>query len=128
MPPGLKPGPNLMRLATMTAQTLAETPFGVVGPPPPPPPWLVRLLLTGGALVAGFLARAAFRRWRNPGKDEDTDRPVEQPDHIGAEPHSRPVEVTVEPVPVNTRTRAVRLEPHPDPGIQTIQTLEEVTP
>jgi hypothetical protein len=130
VPPGLKPGPNLMRLATMTALTLAETPFGVVGPPPPPPPppWLVRLLLTGGALVAGFLARAAFRRWRNPGKDEDTDRPVEQPDAIRAEPHSRPVEVTVEPVPDNTRTLAVRLEPHPDPGIQTIQTLEEVTP
>ena len=126
VPPGLKPGPNLMRLATMTAQTLAETPFGVVGPPPPPPPpWLVRLLLTGGALVAGFLARAAFRRWGKPGKDEDTDRPVEQPDDIRAEPHSRPVEVTVEPVPDNTRTLAVRLEPHPDPGIQT---LEEVTP
>jgi hypothetical protein len=121
VPSGLKPGPNLMRLATMTAQTLAETPFEVVGPPPPPPSWLVRLLLTGGALAAGFLARAAFRRWKKPDGDEDTDRRVEQPDAIRAEPHSRPVEVTVEPVPDTTRTLAVRLEPHPDPGIQTIQ-------
>jgi large repetitive protein len=126
VPPDLKPGPNLMRLATMTADTLAEAPFEVVGAPPPPPllpPWLVRILLSAGALAAGFLARAAFRRWGKPDEDGGRDRTVQQPDDLRAEPHARPAEVTVEPVPDNTRTLAVRLEPHPDPGIQTIQTL-----
>ena len=134
VPPGLKPGPNPMRLATLTAETLAEAPFEIVGPPPPPPPllppWLVRLLLSAGALGAGFLARAAFGRWGKSVEDrsKERDRSVERLDDLRAEPHTRPVEVAVEPVPDNSQTLTVRLEPHPDPGIQTVQTLEEVTP
>ena len=34
-----------------------------------------------------------------------------------------PVEVTVEPEHDNTRTFSVRLEPHPDPGTQTLQEM-----
>ena len=134
VPPGLKPGRNPMQLATMTAATLAEAPFEVVVPPPPPrpllPPWLVRLLLSAGAVVVGFLARAAFGKWGKSAGDRDKQkgRSVERPDDLRAEPHTSPVEVAVEPVPDNTRTLAVRLEPHPDPGIQTVQTLKEVTP
>jgi len=87
---------------------------------------LVRLLLSAGALAAGFLARAAFRRWGTSAEDWERrrDRSVEQPDDLRAWPHTRPVEVAVEPVSDNTRTLAVRLEPHPDSGIQIIQTLE----
>jgi Bacterial Ig domain len=134
VPPGLKPGRNPMQLATLTAATLAEAPFEVVGPPPPArpplPPWLVRLLLSVGALGAGFLVRAAFGKWGKSAGDrgKQRGRSVERPDDLRAEPHTSPVEVAVEPVPDNTRTLAVRLEPHPDPGIQTVQTLKEVTP
>jgi len=134
VPLGLKPGPNPIRLATLTADTLAETSFEVLGSLPPPrpllPPWLVRLLLGAGAVAAGFLARAAFGKWGKSAEDQERreDRSVEQPDDLRARPYTRPVEVAVEPVPDNTRTLAVRLEPHPDPGIQTVQTLEEVTP
>ena len=134
VPRGLKPGPNLMRLATLTADTLAETSFEVLDALPPPgpllPPWLVRLLLSAGAVAAGFLARAAFAKWGKSAEDRERrrDRSVEQPDDLRARPYTRPVEVAVEPVPDNTRTLAVRLEPHPDPGIQTVQTFEEVTP
>ena len=134
VPPGLKTGRNPMQLATMTAATLAETPFEVLGSPPPPrpllPPWLVRLLLSAGVVAAGFLARAAFGKWGKSAEDRDKQRgrSVERPDDLRAEPHTSPVEVAVEPVPDNTRTLAVRLEPHPDPGIQTVQTLKEVTP
>jgi hypothetical protein len=131
VPPNVKPGSNPMRLITLTAETLAQTPFEVVGapsppppPPPPPPSWPVRLLLSAGALAAGFLGRAAFRKWGKGDEGRPRDRPVDLPDDLRAEPHTRPVEATVEPVPDNSRTLAVRLEPHPDHGIQT---LEEVT-
>ena len=124
VPPGLKPGRNSVQLATMTAATLAEAPFEIVGPPPPPrpplPPWLVRLLLSAGALGAGFLARAAFGKWGKSAGDRDKQRgrSVEQPDDLRAEPHTSPVEVAVEPVPDNTRTPLLGWAPprprHPD--------------
>jgi hypothetical protein len=134
VPPGLKPGLNPMRLATLTAEILAEAPFEVVGSLPPPrpllPPWLVRLLLSAGAVGAGFLARAVFGKWGRSVEDRDKERgrSVERPDDLRAEPHTHPVEVAIEPVPDNSQTLTVRLEPHPDPGIQTVQTLGEVTP
>src|SRR4029453_176236 len=66
VPKDAKPGPSILRLTTMRAQTVAEGPFQVV---PPDPLWLRllrRLLIGAGALVAGALARAAFRPWRPP--------------------------------------------------------------
>ena len=116
---GVKRGRRLW-LATQSAQTLAEQPFEVVGGPIP---WPVRLALGAGALVVGALARIASRRWQASREERRGRRPAEQPD-VRAEPHTRPVEVDVEPVPDGTRTVAVRLQPHPDPGTQA---LNEVT-
>ena len=102
----------------MRAQTVAEGPFQVV---PPDPLWLRllrRLLIGAGALVAGALARAAFRRWRR-----SRGRVGELPEDFRVEPHPWPVEVTVEPEHDTTRTFTVRLEPHLDPGNQTLQEM-----
>jgi hypothetical protein len=77
------------------------------------------LLLIGAvALLAGALARAAFRRWR-PSRARS--RVGELPEDFRVEPHTSPVEVTVEYVLDGTRAFTVRLEPHPDPGTQTVQ-------
>jgi hypothetical protein len=67
------------------------------------------------------LARIAFRRWRASRGQRSGRRPAELPDDVRAEPHTRPVEVGVEPVPDGTRTFTVRLQPHADPGTQTLQ-------
>ena len=120
-PKDAKPGPGTIRLATMSAQTLAETPFEVV------PPGLglpLKLLISAGALLAGALARIAFRRWRTS-QEQRRQRRLSQLDDLRVEPHTSPVEVGVEPERDNTRTFTVRLEPHPDPGTQTVQ---EMTP
>jgi hypothetical protein len=117
VPEEVKRGRSSLRLATMSAQTLAERPFEVVGGPIP---WPVRLALGAGALLVGALARIAFRRWRASRDQRPGRRPPELPD-VRAESHTRPVEVSVEPVPDGTRTFAVRLQPHADPGTQTLQ-------
>jgi len=118
VPKSVKPGRSTLRLATQIAQTLAEQPFEVVGGAIP---WSVRLALGAGALLVGALARIAFRRWRASREQRSGRRPAELPDDIRAEPHTRPVEVGVEPVPDGTRTFAVRLQPHADPGTPTLQ-------
>jgi hypothetical protein len=120
VPKDAKPGPNVMRLTTMGAQTVAETPFEVV---PAGVSLALKLLIGAGALVAGALARAAIRRWRVPKEERARPEPDPPPEDIRAEPHTRPVEVTVEPEHDNTRTFTVRLEPHPDPGTQTLQEM-----
>jgi hypothetical protein len=117
VPKDVKPGRSSVRLATLSAQTLTERPFEVVGGPIP---WPVRLALGAGALLVGALARIASRRWRASREQRSGRRPAELPD-VRAEPHTRPVEVGVEPVPDGTRTFAVRLQPHADPGTQTLQ-------
>jgi len=117
VPKDAKPGPSVMRLTTMGAQTVAETPFEVVSAGLSLP---LKLLIGAGALAAGALARAAFRRWR-PSRGRS--RVGEFPEDFRVEPHTRPVEVTVEPEHDNTRTFSVRLEPHPDPGNQTVQEM-----
>ena len=114
VPGDAKRGRSSVRLATQNAQTLAERPFEVVGGPVP---WPVRLALGAGALLVGALARLAVRRWR----ERPSRRLAELPDDVRAEPHTRPVEVGVEPVTDGTRTFAVRLEPHADAGHQTLQ-------
>jgi hypothetical protein len=120
VPKDAKAGPSTMRLATMSVQTIAETPFEVV---PPGLSLLLKLILGAGALLVGALARAAFRRWRaSQGKParQELDPP---PEDIRAEPHTSPVEVTVEPNRDATRTFTVRLEPHRDPGSPTVQEM-----
>ncbi|HEX8132341.1 MAG TPA: Ig-like domain-containing protein, partial [Actinomycetes bacterium] len=114
VPGNAKRGRSSVRLATQNAQTLAERPFEVVGGPIP---WPVRLALGAGALLVGALARLAVRRWG----ERRSRRLAELPDDVRAEPHTRPVEVGVEPVTDGTRTFAVRLEPHADAGHQTLQ-------
>jgi Bacterial Ig domain len=118
VPGNAKRGRSTLRLATQNAQTLVERPFDVVGGPIP---WPVRLALGAGALLVGALARIAFRRWRASREQRSGRRPAELPDDVWAEPHTRPVEVGVEPVPDGTQTFAVRLQPHADPGTQTLQ-------
>jgi len=123
VPKDAKPGPSILRLTTMRAQTVAETPFEVV---PPDPPWLRllrRLLIGAGALLAGALAQAAFRRWRTAQEQRRQRGLSELPDGFRVEPHPSPVEVTVEPEHDTTRTFTVRLEPHPDTGTQTLQEM-----
>jgi hypothetical protein len=85
---------------------------------------LASLSLGAAVLVAGALARVAFRRLRTSHEQRSGRRSAELADDFRAEPHTRPVEVTVEPVPDSTQTFTVRLVPHPDPGTQT---LREVT-
>jgi MFS family permease len=91
---------------------LSTTPSQLESPSAP-------LLLVGVvALLAGALARAASRRWR---LSRHARRASELHDDLRAEPHTSPVEVAVEYVRDGTRTFTVRLEPHPDPGTQTVQ-------
>jgi hypothetical protein len=80
------------------------------------------LLTAAAALLAGATARAAFRRWA-PRYARAPREPDQPPEDIRAEPHTGPVEVTVEPYRDNTRTYTLRLEPHYDPGIQTVQMM-----
>jgi hypothetical protein len=61
---------------------------------------------------------------RRPDK-QPSRRPANPPDDIRAEPHTRPVEAAVEPAHDNTRTFSVRLEPHPDPGAQSVQEVAQ---
>jgi hypothetical protein len=117
--PGLSP----VRLAATSGQILAEAPFQIV-PPPPPLPWPLKLLIGAGAFLAGALARIAFRRWRSS-QEQRRQRRLSQPEHIRVEPHTSPVDLTVEPELDHTRTFTVRLEPHHDAGTQTLQ---EMTP
>ena len=119
VPKDAKPGPSPIRLATMSAQTVAQTPFEVV---PPGLSLPLKLLISAGALLAGALARIAFRRWRTS-QEQRRQRRLSQLDDLRAEPHTRPVEVSVEPEHDSTRTFTVRLEPHPDPGNQTVQEM-----
>jgi hypothetical protein len=120
VPNDAKPGPSPVRLATMSAQTLAETPFQIV---PPGLSLLVKLIIGAGALLAGALARAALRRWR-PSQEKRARHELDPPpEDIRAEPHTRLVEVAVEPDRDATRTFTVRLEPHHDPGTRTVQEM-----
>jgi Bacterial Ig domain len=119
VPKDAKPGLSPIRLATMSAQTVAQTPFEVV---PPGLSRTLKLLIGAGALLAGALARIAFRRLRTS-QEQRRQRRLSQLDDLRVEPHTRPVEVSVEPEHDNTRTFTVRLEPHPDPGNQTVQEM-----
>jgi MFS family permease len=81
---------------------------------------LFRVLLGMAALLTGALARAAFRRW-SPSRDEAGDDLAGPPEDIQTRVHARPIEVATERIRDGTRTFIVRLEPHHDPGTQTLQ-------
>jgi hypothetical protein len=123
VPDHVKPGTVPVRLATMRGQVLTEVPFEVVGPFPWTTNPLVRLLGGAAALLAGALARGAFRRWWPTRGDRpgQTGEPLGSAEDIRAEPRTRPVEVAVERVHDGTQTFTVRLEPHHDPGTQRMQ-------
>jgi hypothetical protein len=124
VPPDAIPGSSILRLATTGGQVLDQTSFEIL-------PTLLRrwwqrdpyrLLLGVGALLAGALARAAFRRLRRllqeHGQDED--------DHarrhgLRAKPHTPPSEVTVAPDTEDRPILVVRLQPHGDAGALTLK-------
>jgi large repetitive protein len=126
VPDDARPGPRPVRLATLTAETLDEIPFEVVDGSSAAS-WLFRLLLSAGLVLAGFLARAAFKRLRKPGERPAQRRGADLPGDLRARPHTGPVESAVVPVNDSTRTSDVRLEPHFDRGVQAVETVEEVT-
>jgi hypothetical protein len=78
--------------------------------------WLLAatVLLAVLLLLAALLAQSGFRRLRTE---------AQRAEDIRVEPHTRPVEVTVEPHRDDTLTFTVRLEPHRDPGIQTLRVM-----
>jgi Bacterial Ig domain len=124
VPDHTKPGTVPVRLATMRGQVLTEVPFEVVGTFPWTTNPLVRVLGGAAALLAGGLARGAFRRWWPTGRDrtEQTEETLGSAEDVRAEPHTRPVEVAVERIHDDgTQTFTVRLEPHSDPGTQRMQ-------
>jgi H+/Cl- antiporter ClcA len=85
--------------------------------------WLLAaaFLLAALLFLAALLAQTAFRRLRTEAeRAEENLGPAED---IRIEPHTRPVEVTVEPHRDDTLTFTVRLEPHRDPGTQTLQVM-----
>ena len=84
---------------------------------------LVTLSVGAGALLAAALVRGAFRRWSASQEQPSRRRPAELPNDVRAEPHTAPVEVSAEPVPDGTRTFVLRLQPHADPGIQTLREM-----
>jgi len=121
VPDDAKPGISTVGLATTSGQLLAEAPFKII---PFLRPWwargLLKLPIGAGAFLAGALAQAAIRR-RRVRQEERARRKVGQLPDIRTEPHTRPAAVAVEPNRDSTQTFTVRLEPHHDPGTQTVQ-------
>jgi hypothetical protein len=120
VPGQIKPGTVPVQLATMGGQVLAETPFQVTSRLPLLG-LLFKVLLGAAALAAGALFRVAAQRWW-PRVQPDAGEPeANLPPGLRLEPHTRPVAVATEPIPDGTRSVTVRLEPHFDPGTQTLQ-------
>jgi hypothetical protein len=121
VPNDAKPGISTVGLATTGGQILAEAPFKII---PFLRPWwargLLKLLLGAGIFLAGALAQAAFRRWRAR-REERGRRKVRRRPDIRTQTHTGPAAVAVEPDRDSTQTFTVRLEPHRDPGTQTVQ-------
>jgi Bacterial Ig domain len=119
VPNNAKPGISTVALAMTGGQILAETPFEIL---PFVPPWwahgLLKLLIGAGAFLAGAVAQAAVRRWRAR-QEERKDSQV--PKDIRTEPHTGSAAVTVVPERDRTQTVTVRLDPHHDPGTETVQ-------
>jgi Bacterial Ig domain len=114
------PGSSTLSLAATSGQILAESPFEILK--------LVkrwwernpfRLLLGLGALLGGALARAAVRRVLGKGNQPDPERV--DPHDLRAEPHPSRPQVSVSHDPQSAPSLTVRLQPHSDAGIQTLQ-------
>jgi hypothetical protein len=122
VPNDAKPGTSTVRLATTGGQVLAETSFEILTPEALAastqrpwernPLWLLvavaalLLLVTAVPAIRGERGRRQ-RRW------------VRQ--HVRAEPHSSPIDVTVDRDPHSAPTFAIRLQPHNDIGTQTLK-------
>jgi hypothetical protein len=117
-------GSSILRLVTTTGQVVDQTSFEIV-------PTLLRrwwqrdpyrLLLGVGALLAGALARAALHRIRRLLQDHDQGEHNDARRHgLRAEPHTGTSEVTVASDTEDQPTLVVRLQPHGDAGVLTLQ-------
>jgi hypothetical protein len=83
-------------------------------------PQLATVSVGAGALLAAALAQAARRRWRSS-RDEAFDALAAPAEDVRTRVYAGPAEVATERVRDGTRTFAVRLETHHDPGTQTLQ-------
>ncbi len=117
VPGNVTPGTIPVRLTTLRGDVLAQASFEITRSWS----WLsnpfVRGVLGMAALLAGGLAQAAWRRWW-PGRGEPSDALAED---VRTRVYAGPAEVTTERVRDGTRTFAVRIEPHRDPGTQRLQ-------
>ena len=123
VPDHAEPGKIPLKLANMRGQVLADTPFEITRQISVRD-LLVRALLGAAALLTGALARAAIGRWwpTRPEPVVTTEDEVGAPKDVRVEAHPGPAEVVAaEPVPDDTETLTARLEPHRDPGIQSLQ-------
>jgi Bacterial Ig domain len=112
------PGISTVALAMNGGQILAEAPFEITSLVPP---WwrdLLRLLIGAGAFAIGAAAQAAFRRWRAWQKEREESRTLKS---IRIEPDNGSASLEVKRTSDRTKTFTVRIEPHPDPGTQTVQ-------
>jgi Bacterial Ig domain len=124
VPANVTPGTIPLRLATMRGDVLAQAPFEITRPWP----WMsnpfVRGVLGMAALLVGGLVHAGWRRWWHGGDErkDDLAAPVE---NVRTRVYAGPAEVATERVRDGTRTFAVRLEPHGDPGTPRLEEEEE---
>jgi hypothetical protein len=123
IPTDAKPGISTVRLAATGGQILAETPFEILASVAKR--WwqrdLFRLLAAGGVFMVGMLGRAAIRRLRRT-RDERSERqrrPI--PQQVRAEPHARPVQVTLNRDTHGPPSCTIRLRPQHDVGTQTLK-------
>jgi hypothetical protein len=111
-------GISTVALAMNGGQILAEAPFEITSLVPPWWRGLFRLLIGAGAFAVGAAAQAVVRRWRAWQRERVERRTIES---LRIEPDNGSASVEVKRTSDRTKTFTVRIEPHPDPGTQTVQ-------